>query len=135
MSSIFSQEAMEIPLGMRESLLKREKRKDPQHLSGKYISAIPLEVVQEIEAKRAGHALALVLVLHRQMTMEDDTRSLVLTNKVWQQLGDVDPNRRQVLLRNLKKVPRVFTLTSSRAYLHHYRVTRGPLWPKGGPAG
>jgi hypothetical protein len=56
----------------------------------------------------------------------------MLTGEVWEQLGDVDPSRRQVMLRNLRKVPKVFALKASRSYHHYYRVSRGPLWSQRG---
>jgi hypothetical protein len=125
--SRFSQEAMEAPLPSRS---KRTGRK-PARLEVPFISAIPLQVVVEVEAKRAGNALGLVLALHRMMVMKEEAPSLAITDEVWGQLGKIDPSRRQVMLRNLKKVPKVFKLTSSKSYHHHYKATRGPLWPKG----
>ena len=131
MSSRFSQEAMEVPLHLRSALVGKTLGRKLTPSNGKFCPHIPFRVILEMEAKRATHAYTLVMLLHQQMTLRE-VSSLMLTGEVWEQLGDVDPSRRQVMLRNLRKVPKVFALKTSRSYHHYYRVSRGPLWSQRG---
>ena len=76
-------------------------------------------------------AMGLILAIHRQLTMRRRD-STPLNAAIWRAAGSPSKKRKEVILRNLAKVPDVVLLQKVRSRRGYYRVARGELWRCGG---
>jgi hypothetical protein len=96
-----------------------------------YFPGFPLWVVRVVVEAKAVRALPLVLAIHRQMVMTKET-TIPLTGAVWDAAGSPDKQERVAVMRNLRKLRKIFRLSAKQTPFSYYRVTRGPLWDKAG---
>jgi hypothetical protein len=92
-----------------------------------FVPRLPVSVIERVEQSGAMTAMGLVLAIHRQMAMRR-RQSTPLNAAIWKAAGSPSKKRREVILRNLAKIPDVFVLQRSRSLQGFYRVERGELW-------
>jgi hypothetical protein len=94
-----------------------------------FVPPLPLRVLECVEQAGAMTAMGLILAIHRQLTMRkcDVTP---LNAAIWRAAGSPSKKRKEVILRNLAKVPEVIALHKTRSRQGYYRVARGELWTK-----
>ncbi|MDI9848656.1 hypothetical protein QM467_11375 [Rhodoblastus sp. 17X3] len=98
--------------------------------ASRYVPKIPVAIIECVEQAGAMTAMGLILAIHRQLAMRKSD-STPLNAAIWKAAGSPSKKRREVILRNLAKVPDVFVLQQERSQQGHYRVGRGELWTNG----
>ena len=95
-----------------------------------FVPRLPASIIARVEQSGAMTAMGLVLAIHRQLAMRKRD-STPLNAVIWKAAGSPSKKRREVILRNLAKIPDVFVLERSRSLQGFYRVERGELWTTG----
>jgi hypothetical protein len=98
--------------------------------ASRYVPKIPVAVLERVEQAGAMTAMGLILAIHRQLAMRK-CDSTPLNAAIWKAAGSPSKKRREVILRNLAKVPNVVVLEQERSQQGYYRVGRGALWGEG----
>jgi hypothetical protein len=94
-----------------------------------FVPPVPIRILERVEQSGAMTAMGLILAIHRQLTMRKRD-STPLNGAIWRTAGSPSKKRKEVILRNLAKVPDVFVLQKVRSRQGYYRVVRGELWTK-----
>ena len=97
-----------------------------------YVPSFPLRLIRAVVEAKAEKALPLVLAIHRQMVMTRQ-RSIPLSGAVWDAAGSPNRRERDTVLRNLRKLRKIYRLTVNKTMFSHYLVSQGPLWAKEDP--
>jgi hypothetical protein len=94
-----------------------------------FVPPVPIGILECVEQAGAMTAMGLILAIHRQLAMRkcDVTP---LNAAIWRAAGSPSKKRKEVILRNLAKVPEVVIVQKERSRRGYYRVARGKLWTK-----
>ena len=124
---------------IRDKLLCAELDRDAQFIDhskvvprpNHFIPPVPIRILERVEQAGAMTAMGLILAIHRQLTTSRRD-STPLNAAIWRAAGSPSRKRKEVILRNLAKVPDVVLLQKVRSRRGYYRVARGELWRCGG---
>jgi hypothetical protein len=92
-----------------------------------FVPPLPLRILERVEQSGAMAAMGLILAIHRQLIMRKRD-STPLNAAIWRAAGSPSKKRKEVILRNLARVPEVFVLEKAPSRQGYYRVARGALW-------
>jgi hypothetical protein len=94
-----------------------------------FVPPVPIRILECVEQVGAMTAMGLILAIHRQLAMRK-CDATPLNAVIWRAAGSPSKKRKEVILRNLAKVPEVIVLHKTRSRRGYYRVARGELWTK-----
>ena len=93
----------------------------------KGFGVVPFWVLKEMTRARAHHAIALVAVILQRMRLRE-TDTVIITDAVWEDVGQPGKWGRQMALQHLRRVPGVLRLEERHKRLTRYQATLGDMW-------